>query len=195
MICTVVSWECWPISCKPPTVIADGNVCCDVCVCVCVQGKINFVCSLACSEEFKKVNNITGKCEYCKNERLIREIKRVDNKDCYFCSEGKRTSRDRKSEWKKGSGLKKREGKIERLSFLSSQGCVMLFSNELEKKWGEHCRSCVYCLSISKTVATAQYKGTDEQFCSEECNSKYNMLFCHVSRSISFSLCFCTVFI
>lgn len=59
-------------------------------LCVCAQGKINFVCSLACSEEFKRVNNIMGKCEYCKNERIIKDVKKVDNKDCYFCSDGKR---------------------------------------------------------------------------------------------------------
>lgn len=58
----------------------------------------------------------------------------------------------------------------------------MLFRHELEKKWGEHCHSCAYCLSISKTVVTAQYDGTEEEFCSEDCNSKYKMLFCHVSR-------------
>lgn len=52
---------------------------------------MNFVCSLACSQEFKRVNNIMGKCEYCKNERIIRDATRVDDKDCYFCSDGKRT--------------------------------------------------------------------------------------------------------
>lgn len=31
-----------------------------------------------------------GKCEYCKNERIIKDVKKVDNKDCYFCSDGKR---------------------------------------------------------------------------------------------------------
>nr|XP_046274081.1 uncharacterized protein LOC124074833 isoform X2 [Scatophagus argus] len=51
------------------------------------KGKMNFVCSLACSEEFKRANNIMGKCEYCKNERIIRDARRVDGKDCYFCSD------------------------------------------------------------------------------------------------------------
>lgn len=55
---------------------------------------MNFVCSLTCSEEFKRVNNIIGECEYCKSEKLIGDAKRVDNKDCYFCSEGKRTGKN-----------------------------------------------------------------------------------------------------
>ncbi|XP_056256201.1 uncharacterized protein LOC130184300 isoform X2 [Seriola aureovittata] len=50
--------------------------------------KMNFVCSLACSQEFKRINSIMGKCEYCKYERIIRDAKRVNDKDCYFCSDG-----------------------------------------------------------------------------------------------------------
>ncbi|XP_070702934.1 zinc finger MYM-type protein 4-like [Pempheris klunzingeri] len=112
------------------------------------KGKMNFVCSLGCSQEFKRVNNIMGKCEYCKNEKIIRDVKRVDGKDCYFCSDG----------------------------------CKMLFQHELEKTWGEHCHSCAYCLCVSRTVVTAQYDGTEEVFCSEDCNSNYKMLFCHVAK-------------
>ncbi|XP_034057491.1 uncharacterized protein LOC117536655 isoform X1 [Gymnodraco acuticeps] len=52
------------------------------------KGKIFFLCSLACSQEFKSVNNITGKCEYCKNESIIDDVKKVNGKDCYFCSDG-----------------------------------------------------------------------------------------------------------
>lgn len=59
----------------------------------------------------------------------------------------------------------------------------MFFREELEKNWGDHCHSCTYCLSISKTLVTAPYSGTKMEFCSEACNSKYNRLFCHVSRS------------
>nr|XP_020474167.1 uncharacterized protein LOC109970738 [Monopterus albus] len=112
------------------------------------EGKMNFVCSLACSQEFKRVNNIMGVCEYCKNERIIRDAKRIDGKDCYFCCDG----------------------------------CKMIFCHELEKTWGKHCSLCAYCHSISKTVVTAKYEGTDEEFCSEDCSSKFKMLFCCVAK-------------
>ncbi|XP_029298586.1 LOW QUALITY PROTEIN: uncharacterized protein LOC115015426 [Cottoperca gobio] len=112
------------------------------------KGKINFVCSMACSQEFKIVNNIMGKCEYCKVERIIRHVNKVDGKDCYFCSDG----------------------------------CKMVFQHDLGKKWGEHCRLCAYCFSISKTVVTAKYEGTDKEFCSEDCSSSYNMLHCCVAK-------------
>lgn len=59
----------------------------------------------------------------------------------------------------------------------------MFFCDELKKNWGDHCHSCTYCLSISKTLVTAPYGGAKKEFCSEECNSKYNRLFCHVRTS------------
>ncbi|XP_067468322.1 uncharacterized protein [Thunnus thynnus] len=111
------------------------------------KGKMNFVCSPTCSHEFKRVNNIIGECEYCKTEKIIGEAQRVDNKDCYFCSDG----------------------------------CKMLFQHNLEKKWGKHCRSCAYCLSISKSVVTAQYENKTVEFCSEDCNLNYKMLHCRVA--------------
>ncbi|XP_068188440.1 zinc finger MYM-type protein 4-like isoform X7 [Antennarius striatus] len=49
---------------------------------------IHLVCSLTCSEEFKRTNKITGKCEHCKNVRIINDSKRMGKKTCYFCSGG-----------------------------------------------------------------------------------------------------------
>lgn len=63
-------------------------------LCVHAQGKMNFVCSPACAQEFKRVNNIIGECEYCKMEKIIGDAKRVNNKDCYFCSDRKRTDQN-----------------------------------------------------------------------------------------------------
>ncbi|XP_047461601.1 zinc finger MYM-type protein 4-like [Mugil cephalus] len=55
------------------------------------QEKTTFVCSLTCCHEYKIVNNITGPCEHCKNERIVRDVKRIDGKDRRFCSEGCKT--------------------------------------------------------------------------------------------------------
>lgn len=60
-------------------------------------------------------------------------------------------------------------------------GCKLLFKHDLAKTWGKHCPSCTYCHCTSKKVVTAQYGGATEEFCCEECRSKYTMLFCHVS--------------
>ncbi|TNM92910.1 hypothetical protein fugu_018312, partial [Takifugu bimaculatus] len=60
--------------------------------------------------------------------------------------------------------------------------CFVFFCDELKKNWGDHCHSCTYCLSITKTLVTAPYGGAKKEFCSEECNSKYNRLLCHIAR-------------
>ncbi|XP_028256552.1 zinc finger MYM-type protein 4-like isoform X2 [Parambassis ranga] len=113
-----------------------------------IKDKLFFLCSVDCSHDFKKANGVTNLCEYCKIEKITRDAKRINNKDCYFCSDG----------------------------------CKLLFKHELSKNWGKHCHSCVYCHSISKKLVTAQYGGSTEEFCSEECRSKYTMLFCHVAK-------------
>ncbi|KAK5883248.1 hypothetical protein CesoFtcFv8_019600 [Champsocephalus esox] len=57
-------------------------------------------------KEFKSVNNITGKCEYCKNESIIDDVKKVNGKDCYFCSDGCRVffGRELGKKWGKHCG-------------------------------------------------------------------------------------------
>ncbi|XP_041664939.1 zinc finger MYM-type protein 4-like isoform X2 [Cheilinus undulatus] len=113
-----------------------------------IKEKLLFVCSVDCSHEFKKANNVTSLCEYCKIEKITRDAKRINNKNCFFCSDG----------------------------------CKLLFRHDLTKHWGKHCSSCVYCHCMSKKLVTAQYGGSTEEFCSEECRSKYTMLFCHVAK-------------
>uniref|UniRef100_A0A673AZJ2 TRASH domain-containing protein n=1 Tax=Sphaeramia orbicularis TaxID=375764 RepID=A0A673AZJ2_9TELE len=116
-----------------------------------IKDKMVFVCSTDCAHEFKKANFVTSLCEYCKIEKLTRDAKRINNKDCFFCSDGK-----------ENNGL--------------------LLIHDLTKSWGKHCHSCSYCHSVSKKLVTAQYGGSAEEFCSEECRSKYTMLFCHVAK-------------
>ncbi|XP_029022708.1 zinc finger MYM-type protein 4 isoform X2 [Betta splendens] len=113
-----------------------------------IKDKLVFVCSMDCSLEFKKSNSLTNLCEYCKIEKITRDAKRFDTKDCHFCSDG----------------------------------CKLLYKHDLTKNWGEYCHSCVYCHCVSKKLVTAQYGNFTEQFCSEECRSKYTMLFCHVAK-------------
>uniref|UniRef100_A0A3B4FJS6 TRASH domain-containing protein n=1 Tax=Pundamilia nyererei TaxID=303518 RepID=A0A3B4FJS6_9CICH len=64
---------------------------------------IYFACSVACFQEFKRVNSITATCEYCKNERIIKDVKRVGGKDCCFCSDACKTlfCQELKGKWGK----------------------------------------------------------------------------------------------
>ncbi|XP_037831688.1 uncharacterized protein LOC108247922 isoform X3 [Kryptolebias marmoratus] len=52
------------------------------------QNQLISVCSSDCSHAFQRINNITASCELCKNQKTINEVKRIDNKDCFFCSDG-----------------------------------------------------------------------------------------------------------
>ncbi|XP_028256549.1 uncharacterized protein LOC114432624 isoform X2 [Parambassis ranga] len=115
-----------------------------------IQNKENFycTCSLTCAHEFKRLNNIVGMCEFCKHERIVTYIQRINNKDCFFCSDG----------------------------------CKRIFCRELAEEWGEECRSCAYCLSISRTVVMAPSDGVDKVFCSKDCRSKYRMLNSHMAK-------------
>lgn len=56
------------------------------------QGKLVFVCNADCALEFKKTHNVTNLCEFCKMEKIARDAKRIDSKDCYFCSDGMQSS-------------------------------------------------------------------------------------------------------
>ncbi|XP_074542338.1 uncharacterized protein LOC141802665 [Halichoeres trimaculatus] len=61
--------------------------------------------------------------------------------------------------------------------FLCSEGCKMLFHEDLKKQWGEYCQSCAYCLSISQRLVKERYIRTVLKFCSDNCNSRYSLLF------------------
>ncbi|XP_053719835.1 zinc finger MYM-type protein 4 isoform X1 [Synchiropus splendidus] len=52
------------------------------------RGQMSFVCSASCSLEFKKAYKVTSKCEYCKIDNMVQDIKRVNKQDCCFCSDG-----------------------------------------------------------------------------------------------------------
>lgn len=55
---------------------------------LCAQDKLFFLCSADCSHDFKKASGVTSLCEYCKIEKITRDARRINNKDCYFCSDG-----------------------------------------------------------------------------------------------------------
>ncbi|KAM9737247.1 zinc finger MYM-type protein 4-like isoform 2-T2 [Menidia menidia] len=112
-----------------------------------IKDKLVFLCSANCANEYKRKHLLLSVCEYCKVEKITGEVKRIEDKDCYFCSDG----------------------------------CRLLFRHELSEKWGSHCHACASCGRASRSVLTAQYGSAVEEFCSEDCHSKYTMLFCHVA--------------
>ncbi|XP_060916511.1 uncharacterized protein LOC132991681 [Labrus mixtus] len=65
------------------------------------KGRMHFVCSASCSQAFRRDNKIVGKCEHCRNERIVKVVIRVNDKDCYFCSAGCKMlfQQDLKKQW------------------------------------------------------------------------------------------------
>ncbi|XP_063041358.1 zinc finger MYM-type protein 4 [Engraulis encrasicolus] len=53
-----------------------------------VKGKMYVVCNKLCDGEFRKASIAPGKCDYCKMDKGIKEMRKVENVERYFCSEG-----------------------------------------------------------------------------------------------------------
>lgn len=67
------------------------------------------------------------------------------------------------------------------LSFLMFLGCKLLYKHDLAKRWGNHCKMCSYCLQTSPKLVQNNLGGKVEEFCCEECMSKYTVLFYQVN--------------
>lgn len=152
-----------------------------------LQEKIVFVCSSDCSQAFKTAKCVKSTCEQCKTLRIAREAKRINDKDCFFCSDGKwffqlcREASRRGTVYAANVEVRRLDKTLLTLHVPPS-GCKQLFQQELTKMWGKHCQSCIFCQSTSQKLVTAQYGGSTEEFCSDDCRSKYTMLFCHVRK-------------
>lgn len=53
-----------------------------------LQGKMYVFCDKTCIDEFRRTHYIMAQCVYCKIEKVVKEVKRINNADCSFCSEG-----------------------------------------------------------------------------------------------------------
>uniref|UniRef100_A0A671DLY4 Zinc finger MYM-type containing 4 n=2 Tax=Rhinolophus ferrumequinum TaxID=59479 RepID=A0A671DLY4_RHIFE len=63
-----------------------------------------------------------------------------------------------------------------------SEGCKLLYKHDLVKLWGNHCKMCSYCLQTSPKLVQNNLGGKVEEFCCEECMSKYTVLFYQMAK-------------
>ncbi|KAM9533273.1 zinc finger MYM-type protein 4 isoform 8-T9 [Guaruba guarouba] len=63
-----------------------------------------------------------------------------------------------------------------------SEGCKLLYKHDLAKRWGNHCKMCSYCLQASPKLVQNLFGGKMEEFCSEECMSKFTVLFYQMAK-------------
>ncbi|XP_053942244.1 zinc finger MYM-type protein 4 isoform X5 [Cuculus canorus] len=63
-----------------------------------------------------------------------------------------------------------------------SEGCKLLYKHDLAKRWGNYCKMCSYCLQASPRLVQNHFGGKTEEFCSEECMSKFTVLFYQMAK-------------
>ncbi|NXF98816.1 ZMYM4 protein, partial [Sakesphorus luctuosus] len=63
-----------------------------------------------------------------------------------------------------------------------SEVCKLLYKHDLSKRWGNHCKTCSYCLQTSPKLVQSHFAGKMEEFCSEECMSKFTALFYQMAK-------------
>lgn len=73
------------------------------------------------------------------------------------------------------------------LLFFLLLGCKLLYKHDLTKRWGNHCKMCSYCLQTSPKLVQNLFGAKMEEFCSEECMSKFTVLFYQVNLNFIFS--------
>ncbi|KAK2504260.1 hypothetical protein MC885_008749 [Smutsia gigantea] len=63
-----------------------------------------------------------------------------------------------------------------------SEGCKLLYKHDLAKRWGNHCKMCSYCLQTSPKLLQNTMGGKVEEFCCDECMSKFSVLFYQMAK-------------
>ncbi|XP_058261099.1 zinc finger MYM-type protein 4 isoform X1 [Hemibagrus wyckioides] len=146
------------------------------------KGKMYVFCDKTCIDEFRRTHYIMAQCVYCKIEKVVKEVKRINNVDCSFCSEGCKLLYKH--------DLAKRWGKRHCRNCLycsSTSQTVMtsIFSGKQEEFCGNECLSqytllfcevakCSMCKRARKMTESVKWLNDMKHFC----NLKCLMLFC-----------------
>uniref|UniRef100_A0A8C1GSG5 Zinc finger MYM-type protein 4-like n=1 Tax=Cyprinus carpio TaxID=7962 RepID=A0A8C1GSG5_CYPCA len=139
--------------------------------------KMYAFCDYACVEEFKQINNVMARCEYCKIDKVVKEVKRINKIDRSFCSEGCKLLYKH--------DLVKRWGKKHCRSCFYCSGSAQtlvteVVNNVAEEFCGNMCLSqhtllmlkeikCSMCRQAKKMTETVKWLGEIKHFCSLQC--------------------------
>ncbi|KAL0962432.1 hypothetical protein UPYG_G00339960 [Umbra pygmaea] len=140
------------------------------------KDKMVFLCSPNCSEEYRKVNFEMARCEYCKIEKPVKEVKRINQKDYVFCSEGCKLLYKH--------DLAKRWGKHCRTcAYCASTSQKIMtgqYGGKMEEFCSDECKShytllfcqvakCDACERQGKLIETLPMLGKVKHFCNLQC--------------------------
>ncbi|XP_026087332.1 zinc finger MYM-type protein 4-like isoform X1 [Carassius auratus] len=139
--------------------------------------KMYAFCDNACVEEFKQINNVMARCEYCKLDKIVKEVKKIHQIDRSFCSEGCKLLYKH--------DLVKRWGKKHCRSCLycsaSTPTSVTEVINNVEAEFcGKLCLlqhnllmrkeiKCCMCKQAKTMTETVKWLGEIKHFCSLQC--------------------------
>uniref|UniRef100_A0A8C0Y903 Zinc finger MYM-type containing 4, tandem duplicate 1 n=1 Tax=Cyprinus carpio carpio TaxID=630221 RepID=A0A8C0Y903_CYPCA len=139
--------------------------------------KMYAFCNNSCVEEFKQINNVMARCEYCKIDKVVKEVKRINKIDRSFCSEGCKLLYKH--------DLVKRWGKKHcRNCFYCSGSAQALVTEVIDNVEQEFCGNiclsqhsllmrkeikCSMCRQAKKMTETVKWLGEIKHFCSLQC--------------------------
>ncbi|XP_048206801.1 zinc finger MYM-type protein 6 isoform X2 [Perognathus longimembris pacificus] len=63
-----------------------------------------------------------------------------------------------------------------------SEVCKFLSIRDFGERWGNYCKMCSYCSQISPNLVENRLEGKLEEFCCEECMSKFTVLFYQMAK-------------
>uniref|UniRef100_A0A8C7TII0 TRASH domain-containing protein n=1 Tax=Oncorhynchus mykiss TaxID=8022 RepID=A0A8C7TII0_ONCMY len=140
------------------------------------KDKMVFLCSVNCSEEYRKINYEMARCEYCKIEKPAKEVKRINKRDYTFCSEGCKLlyKHDLTKRWGKHC-------KICAYCASTAQKAVTgQYGGKLEDFCSDECKShytllfcqvakCDACERQGKLIETLPMLGEVKHFCNLQC--------------------------
>ncbi|XP_036397438.1 zinc finger MYM-type protein 4-like isoform X2 [Megalops cyprinoides] len=140
------------------------------------KGQMIQFCGKTCSEEFRKLNFVTARCEYCKLEKMVRDVIRFNRIDRPFCSEGCKLLF--KHDLSKRSGTPCRS-----CAYCTNMSQKMIqnhFGGRLEEFCREECMSlytvlyyqmakCDWCQRQGKLLESQKWLGEVKHFCNLQC--------------------------
>uniref|UniRef100_A0A4W5NFE3 TRASH domain-containing protein n=1 Tax=Hucho hucho TaxID=62062 RepID=A0A4W5NFE3_9TELE len=140
------------------------------------KDKLVFLCSVNCSEEYRKINYEMARCEYCKIEKPAKEVKKINNRDYTFCSEGCKLLYKH--------DLTKRWGKHCRncayCASTAQKAVTGQYGGKMEEFCSDECKShytllfcqvakCDACDRQGKLIETLPMLGEVKHFCNLQC--------------------------
>ncbi|XP_036398123.1 LOW QUALITY PROTEIN: zinc finger MYM-type protein 4-like [Megalops cyprinoides] len=140
------------------------------------KGQMVQFCGKTCSEEFRKLNFVTARCEYCKLEKMVRDVIRFNHTDQPFCSDGCKLLF--KHDLSKRSGTPCRSCAY--CTNLSQKMIQTHFGERLEEFCREECMSlytalyyqlakCDWCQCQGKLLESQMWLGEVKHFCNLQC--------------------------